>query len=410
MPDHARSNTARHTVNAAGRRLRALALTLLVIEFLDELIDGARQVAWPLIRHDLQLSYTEIGLLLSLPHLFGSIVEPPLFLLGDTGHRRALILGGGVSFALAALLISASQGFVLLLVGFALFSPSSGAFVGLSQAALMDADETRREQNMARWALAGSLGSVAGSLTLGAFVAAGANWRTWFFAAALSTLVLVARARRFQLGAAAKDGEEEAGDARLNLKERAVEAWRALRRGAVVRWLALLEFADLMLDGLHGFLALYFVDVAGMSEAQAGLAIAVWTGVGLVGDFLLIPLLERVSGLSYLRWSVRVMLVLFPAFLLAPTIPVKLFLLALMGINNAGWYSILKAQLYASMPQRSGTVLALGDVAGLVAGVIPLLLGRFAESYGLGAMMWLLLAGPLTLFVALPRKAKTDET
>jgi len=45
-----------------------------------------------------------------------------------------------------------------------------------------------------------------------------------------------------------------------------------------------------MLDILYGFLALYFVDVVRVSPAFAALGVAVWTGLGLLGDFLLIPL------------------------------------------------------------------------------------------------------------------------
>ena len=37
---------------------------LLVIEFLDEFVFGAREAAWPLIRDDLGLTYAQIGLLL----------------------------------------------------------------------------------------------------------------------------------------------------------------------------------------------------------------------------------------------------------------------------------------------------------------------------------------------------------
>jgi FSR family fosmidomycin resistance protein-like MFS transporter len=168
----------------------------------------------------------------------------------------------------------------------------------------------------------------------------------------------------------------------------------------------LLEFADLMLDGFHGWLALYFVDVVGVGAGRVGAAIAVWTCVGLCGDFLLIPLLERVRGLSYLRWSAFAMLLLFPAFLLAPGIVAKLVLLGLIGIANAGWYSILKAQLYAAMPGQSGVVMSLGNISGLVGALVPFCLGLVAERFGLGLMMWLLLAGPLALLVAIPRKRK----
>ena len=187
-----------------------------------------------------------------------------------------------------------------------------------------------------------------------------------------------------------------------------LEALRALRRAEVLRWLVLLEFSNLMLDVLLGYLALYFVDVVGVTPAQAGGAVAVWTGVGLLGDFLLIPLLERVRGLSYLRVSVVAELVLFPAFLLAGGWWAKLVLAGLLGLFNSGWYSILQAGLYSAMPGRSGTTLAVTNVSGLVAALIPLGLGLAAEQFGLGNAMWLLLLGPIVLLIGLPRQGKGD--
>ena len=79
----------------------------------------------------------------------------------------------------------------------------------------------------------------------------------------------------------------------------------------------------------------------------------------------------------------------------------KLALLALLGLANAGWYAVLAARLYASMPGRSGTVMTVGNFSGLVGGLIPLALGLVAERYGLNAMMWLLLAGPVVLMAGL---------
>jgi len=65
-----------------------------------------------------------------------------------------------VVWRIALLLISFSHNFPLLLTAFVLFYPASGAFVSLSQATLMDIEPTRHQQNMARWALAGSVGNV----------------------------------------------------------------------------------------------------------------------------------------------------------------------------------------------------------------------------------------------------------
>jgi FSR family fosmidomycin resistance protein-like MFS transporter len=185
-----------------------------------------------------------------------------------------------------------------------------------------------------------------------------------------------------------------------------------LKRKEVLRWLVLLEFSDLMLDVLYGFLALYFVDVAGFPFPQAALAVAVWTGCGLASDFLLIPLLERVRGLDYLRVSVIAELILFPVFLLSTSFYPKLILVGLLGFFNAGWYAILRANLFKSMPGQSGSVLALDNVAGMFGKLLPLGIGLAAQAYGLQSAMWLLLAGPIVLLIGLPSRnqAVTDNS
>ncbi len=181
------------------------------------------------------------------------------------------------------------------------------------------------------------------------------------------------------------------------------DALGALKRREVWRWVMLLEFADLTVDGLKGYLALYLVDIAHVSETQAGLGVFVWTCASLPGYALLIRLLERVRGLRYLRYSALVVAALFIAFLLVPGVLMKLLVLGLLGFANAGWYSILKAQLYKTMPGQSGTVLAVANVAGLVGALTPLGLGIIAGRYGLTAAMWLMLLGPIALVCALPR-------
>jgi len=381
-----------------GRSLLSFTLTLLLIEFLDEIVCGAIGAAWPLIRNDLELSYVQVGLLLTVPHALGSIAEIFLGVVADVRGRRVLILGGGVAFVSAMMLTAASNSFLVLLAAFILFNPASGAFVGLAQASLMDADPTRHEHNMARWALAGSVGMVAGPIVLSSAVALGASWRSVFFLLTVFALLLLRLAWRFSFQT------DTCEDSQLSFAESARNALMAFRRRDVLRWLLLLQFSDLMLDVPNGFLALYFVDVVGASESKAALAVAVWTGVGLSSDFLLIPLLERVRGLSYLRVSASVMALLFPAFLLAPGFAAKLALVGLLGLMNAGWYSILKAQLYSSMPGRSGAVMSISSIFEFTGGLVPLALGMLAERYGLSATMWLLMAGPMALLIGIPRK------
>jgi MFS transporter, FSR family, fosmidomycin resistance protein len=377
-----------------------MQLIFLLIEFLDELTFGVTDAAWPLIRTDLQLNYVQIGLALSLPGIVANCIEPFLGILGDVWKRRVLILGGGVFFTLACLLTAVSHNFLFLLISFIIFYPASGAFVSLSQASLMDSDPSRHEQNMARWTFAGSVGVVLGPLALGAAAFLGFGWRGMFFVLAGMTVLILGGAWRLL---PAISGDHPPLPSPSVVWDGIRTALSALKRREVLRWLVLLEFSDLMLDVFYGYMALYFVDVVGLTAAKAALAVAVWTGFGLLGDFLIIPLLEKVRGLDYLRLSVVLELVLFPAFLLIPNAWLKLVVLGALGLFNSGWYAILQGNLYSSMPGRSGTVMTLGNVAGFFGKLIPFGIGLAAQRFGLGSAMWILLAGPLALLFGLPK-------
>jgi FSR family fosmidomycin resistance protein-like MFS transporter len=176
----------------------------------------------------------------------------------------------------------------------------------------------------------------------------------------------------------------------------------------VLRWLVLLEFSNLMLDVLYGYLALYFVDVVGLSTVKAALGIGIWTGFSLLGSFLLIPLLEKVHSLEYLRMNAVVELVLFPVFLLISNPWMKLIVAGMLGLFSSGWYAILKGNLYSAMPGRSGSVMALDNISGLIGKLFPLGIGLAAAYFGLGSALWICMAGPVALLIGLPRKRLTS--
>ncbi len=398
---------ARHVRNDLLRPGLLIA-ALLLAELLDELIYSTSEAAWPLIRSDLGLTYVQIGLLISIPKVLGGIIEPVLGILADAGKRRIIMLAGGVCYMLGLALVAASTGFWMLMVALVIISPASGGFVGLSQASLMDHEPDRHEQNMARWTFTGSLGVVIGPLALSVITVLGPGWRWLFTGLAALGLMLVALMWRLPLPGGQPEQLLSRADQRSDwwgFKSGLADALKALRRGSVLRWLVLLEFSDLMLDVLYSLLALYLVDVGGLTAQTAALAVTVWTGVGLLGDLLLIPLLERVRGLSYLRVSAMIELILYPAFLLVDHLWVRLIILGLLGLFNSGWYAILQGQLYSAMPGQSGTAaLTVSNITGLAGGLIPAGLGLIAQSFGLPAAMWCLLMGPVALLIGLPRR------
>jgi MFS transporter, FSR family, fosmidomycin resistance protein len=373
----------------------------LLIEFVDELVFGVGETAWPLFRNDLHLTYTQIGLLLSLPGIIAAFIEPFIGVLGDVWRRRVLIMIGGVLFTASLFMTSLSFSFLFLLLSFILFFPSSGAFVSLSQANLMDSDTTRHEQNMARWTFAGSLGVLSGPLLLGLFVYFGLGWRGAYAAlASLSTLCLVAALRYLP-----PDPVYPPSFPSLRVVFNGFRsAFASLKRADVWRWLLLLEFADLMMDVLFSYLALYFVDVARATEAQAGIAVTVWLAMGLITDFLFIPFIDRQrDSIKSLRTTALLECLAFAFFLLTSGFIPKLIVVIAVNLFNTGWYPILQGRLYSSLPGQSASIMAIGSVTAPLAKFFPFLLGLLADQFGLQTAMWVLLLGPIALLVGLPR-------
>ncbi len=319
-----------------------MLLAALAVEFADELVDGTKSAAMPLIRHDLSLSYVQIGLLGAVPLIAGSILELPVGVLSGTGaRRRRMILGGGLVFVAAVLGAGLARSFTGMLIALVVFFPASGAFVSLTQSALMDAAPDRQAQHMARWTLAGSAGAGAGSLLVAAVLGAGGSWRLAFIMVAgcgLAAWLGVTAAGRKGIGGigAASGGataDDEVGSGWPGWREAAI----IVRRSGALRWLALLEVSDLLLDVLTAFLALYLVAVAHAS------------------------------------------------------------LLAGLTIATAPWYPVVTAELFGSLSGHSGLAVSLSSAAGLVGGLGPLAVGLLAQHFGLSWAMTALCLVPVAM-------------
>lgn len=384
-------------------------------------------------------------------------------LAGYGARRNQLVLAGGVIFGGSLIVVAFAGSFWALLVGLVAFFPASGAFVSLTQAALIDADppdrrqrrEAVQQQRMAAWNLAGSTGAVTGPVLLAVVLTAGGSWRWAYLLLAGLTGVALAiaavggparLASRSSPAGAVESGSSGSSPSRSSATEAAesvasrpsptdavelagVESaevelagegdededekpasWRealaAVRDGTVARWLILLEVTDLLLDVLTGYIGIYLVDVVHASPADAALGVAVRLGAGLAGDALFVVASRRISGRVALTVSAVVAAVLYPAFLLVPSFGVKLAVLALLSAGTACWYPVVQAGLYASLPGRSGIAVSWSSAAGIAGAIGPLLVGVVAQRAGLTWALAGLVVVPVAVLAIAPRAAE----
>jgi FSR family fosmidomycin resistance protein-like MFS transporter len=354
----------------------------------------------PLIRGDLRLSYAAVGLLLSAPAVAANIIEIPIGLAADSPRRARLVVGGGVLFTAALLAIALAPAFGWLLLAFAILYPASGSFVSLSQADLMDAAPARREQNMARWTLAGSIGGLAGPAVLAAAVFAGAGWRGAYAGCALvAAAVLLSRV----LAPSPPHADTQTHTPfRASLRA----ALRALTRHDVLGALALLEASDLMLDVLTGYLALYFVDVLGQPVWFGAVVVGVRVASNLAGDVISVSMLERISGTPFVRLTAVAATFIYAALLAVPDVWLKLGLMAVLSVLTASWYPVLQARVYRALPDQSGALLAIGNVFNMLMSPAALIIGLAATRFGLGAALWMLIVSPVAIALFVRRPAQ----
>lgn len=362
------------------------------VELLDEFIYGLFGAALPTIKTELALTYTQVGLLFTLPGLIAVVGEPLIGLLGDTRHRRALVLGGIGATAIGLTLSAGAQQYLPLLLAQCVMFVASGAYVNLSQATLIDRDTRRAEHTMARWVLMGAIGVTVSPLLITVVLSLEGSWRAVFLSTAIAAgvLALLLFKQRF-------DGHAGAEDEVGSLKQLGRSLLTALRSRTLIKWVMLTELADFMLDKLLEVTGLYFHDVAGVSLPAASAAVTVSTIAGLIGSFALVPLLEKINGVRVLRVSAFIVLFAYAALLLIPIVWLKVALIAAISLSTSGWYVVLRAKCYAVLPGQSGVVVAVTSLANISSLFVPLLLGGIADSFGLQAAMWLLIIGPIAL-------------
>lgn len=347
--------------------------------FVDEVLSGTWSALSPTFRSHFGLSLLQVGLLDQVLNWVALAVEPPASLLIDVRSRRVLLSVGATCVGLSTLLMGLAPTYAALLSAFAIYGLGSGPLAHTADVVNVEAYPDDPERAFGR---ATSLDTI-GALFAPALVAStgwiGLDWRVLLAGLGLCALTYAwaLATTHFPPPPTREDGHhlvaELWGNVRLVVGDRRARAWLI-----VLLALDLFETAAL-------FKYVFLVEHVGLSQAQAALYGAAEQVVGLAALGWLDRHLERHGSARVLPWAAAATLFLFPAWVLAPGLAVRIVIGVPLAFAWTMFWPIAKARSLTSIPTRAGAVNAVTTLFALLP--LPIVFGAVAEIVGLPTAM-----------------------
>ena len=390
-------------------RRRGSVTLLFLVALIDEYASGMPVAGAAELMEALGLSVTEYALaVFAGPALLGVVLETPLLAFADRRPRlRTRFVAAGLVGVAAALVLEAlAKSALLLMLGVALFFPTTGLACGLAEGMLVDAAPDRAEQTMARWSLLGFVGDIATPLVLWALSSCGVGFRGVLLGSALLIVVTALGL----LGVDAENTAHEGNDERPGAAEEgavddedAVEPLgvaAALRQALGQRTLMAWLLGSALCSLLDETLAALTVVLAAQRYDGAAAATALLTAFSLGGTLATIALerlLRTRAAMHVLLGACALCTAGLAAFLLAPSALYATVASVVVGAAAAPLYPLAKAQAYRALPGRPGTVNALASLFVAVDVLAPVGLGALADRGGVVLALSVLVLQPLGL-------------
>ena len=351
----------------------------------------------PLIKDDLGLTFTEVGMLRSVFSGASAVLQIPAGLLAESAGEFWLLILGNLWVAVGLLAMAVSGSFIALLAASAVGGLGGGAQHPLASSMVSRAyDDRGRAGAVGTVNFAGDLGKMIAPLAAGAVAGSIASaWRSvfwwvgWggiaFMLASVLTRRWVDVGRPARRGRRSGDGGGEEDSARMG-GFIALSLVGAL--DGAVRTSALVFLPFVMTD-------------KDMGAAEISAALAMLFAGGAAGKFVCGWLGDRMSALSLIWTTKGLTAALIVASIYAPAALI-LPLAALIGIGLNGTSSVLYATVAAFVPagRRARfygffyTTNEFGSVAA------PLAYGAAADALGLNAAMALMGAATAAILPA----------
>lgn len=351
----------------------------------------------PLIGKELGLSYTEIGLIMTIQHLAGALSNLPGGILVDVIGQKGYIMAAslfwvGVPYAL----MSVSHDFWMLLLCVTLVGIGNNLWHPAAIPTLAHRYPQRKGLVLSFHGMGGNIGEAAAPVVVGALLVA----FTWREVVVINVIPGVAMAMLilFMLGGFASD-KTESGGINAAGEKRALKAYfrdfaSLLKNKSLMIISVSASFRTMTQAGLLTFLPIYLAYELGYSTLMVGVCLTVIQVAGFLAGPVGGHLSDKMGRRRVVMSSMLLSGVMVIGMVLAGNSPLFVVFIALVGFFLYAMRSVLQAWALETTPKNlAGSAVGIQfGVTSLGAAVSPFLFGMIADAYSLYAGFYFLAA------------------
>ena len=364
--------------------------------FLNDLMQSLIPAAYPLLKENLSLSYTQIGLITFVFQGTASILQPLIGLYTDRRPLPYAMSVGMASTGTGLILLAHAQSFGIILAAVALIGLGSAIFHPEASRIARLAAGMRPGFAQSVFQVGGNTGSALGPLAaLFIVLERGQISIEWFALVALAGMLVLFAVGRWYVAVGATRAAARKARALTSPLPRAT-----VRRGMAL--LILLMTSKFVYSvSLSSYYTFFLIEKFGLSMAQANICLFIFLAAMAAGTLMGGSIGDRIGRRRIILWSIFGILPLTLAMPWLPLIP-AVIVAALAGMLLASAFPAMVVYAQDLLPQSTGMVAGLmfGTAFGIAAfGAAGL--GVLADQIGIVAVYQICAFLPALGFVAL---------
>ena len=350
----------------------------------------------PLIGKELGLTYTEIGLIMTIQHLAGAISNLPGGMIVDTVGQKGYLMAAslfwvGVPYAL----MSVTHNFWMLLVCVTLVGIGNNIWHPAAIPTLAYRYPQRKGLVLSFHGMGGNLGEAFAPIVVGALL----GWFSWRQVVVMNVVpgITMAVLILLMLGALASrrsgaDTSLNAAADKRNIREYLKDVASLLRNKALMLVSVSASFRTMTQAGLLTFLPVYLAYELGYSTFVVGICMTVIQVAGFVAGPIGGHLSDKMGRRRVVMSSMLLSGVMVIGMVAAGKSPLFVVFIALVGFFLYAMRAVLQAWALESTPKNlAGSAVGVQfGVTTLGASAAPFVFGKIADTFGLYAGFYFL--------------------